>query len=322
MTEERPFKILVVDDEAVIALRLQKRLAKMGCDVSDVAYSGKEAIDKARRLNPDLVLMDIMMPGDVDGIEAARVIKTQLNIPVIFLTALSEDSIIERAKQAEPFGYLLKPLREREIKAAIEVALYRKKMEEKLQTAHNELDQRVKECTAELDHALKIIKRDKQKLSQRKSSLERLNTELFEVNQALSVLARNIDKEKHALERKVAHVVNAKIMPIIKGLQKDINCRKRLADLEVLAHYLKEIISDSNLNYNIFPPLTEHEMRVAVMIKNELTSQKIADVLSISLHTVKTHRKNIRRKLKIQNSRVNLASYLKSEFRSEGGKPE
>ena len=315
MTENRTYKILVVEDEAVISLRLKKRLAKMGYDVPAIAYSGEDAVEKARRFKPDLVLMDVMIPDKVDGIEAAKIMKAELNIPVIFLTAFSEDKIIERAKQVEPFGYLLKPFQDREIKAAVEVALYKKEMQEKLQKAHDELDQRVKERTAELDNALKIIKRSEQELSQRKSTLERLNTELFEVNQALSVLANNIDIEKDTLEKRVSQAVNTKIMPIIKGLQKDVYCRKRLADLEVLAHYLNEIISDSNLKYNIYPPLTEHEMRVAVMIKNELTSQKIADMLNISLHTVKTHRKNIRRKLKIQKSKVNLVSYLKSEFK-------
>jgi DNA-binding NarL/FixJ family response regulator len=315
MNEDRTYKILVVEDEAVIALRLQKRLAEMGYDVPDVAYSGEDAMEKARRIKPDLILMDVMIPGNVDGIEAAKMIKTELNIPIVFLTAFSEDKIIERAKQAEPFGYLLKPFQDREIKAAIEVALYKKGMEEKLRKAHIELEQRVKERTTELENALRIINHSEKELSHRKSTLERLNRELLEVNQALSVLARNIDKEKDALEKNVSQIVNAKIMPIVKGLQKDIYCQKRMADLEVLSHYLNEIVSDSNLNYNIYPPLTEHEMRVAVMIKNMLTSQKIADMLNISLHTVKTHRKNIRRKLKIQNRKVNLVSYLKSELK-------
>ena len=315
MTENRTCRILVVEDEAVIALRLQKRLSEMGYDVPDVAYSGEEAVEKAGRLRPDLVLMDVMIPGKLDGIEAAKIMKAQFDIPIIFLTAFSEDKIIENAKQAEPFGYILKPFQDREIKAAIEVALYKKEIEEKLRKAHADLEQQVKKRTAELDHALKIIKRSEEELIQRKSALEKLNKELLDTNQALSVLARNIDKEKDALEKKVSQAVHTKIMPIIKGLQKDIYCRKRLADLEVLAHYLTEIISDSNLNYIVYQSLTEHEMRVAMMIKNKLTSQQIADMLNISLHTVKTHRKNIRRKLKIQNSKINLVSYLKSEFK-------
>jgi DNA-binding NarL/FixJ family response regulator len=315
MNEDRTYKILVVEDEALISMRLQKRLGKMGYDVPGVAYSGEEAVEKAGRFRPDLVLMDVMIPGKLDGIEAAKMIKTELNIPVIFLTAFSEDKIIERAKQAEPFGYLLKPFQEREIKAAIEVALYKKEMEEKLRKAHDELEQRVKKRTAELDNALNIIKRSEKELIRQKSSLEKLNRELLDTNVALSVLAENIDKEKENMEKRISQEVSAKIMPIIRGLQKDVYFRKRLADLEMLAHYLNGIVPDSTVDYHLYSSLTEQEMRVAVMIKNGLTSQKIADMLNISLHTVKSHRKNLRKKLDIQKSGVNLGAYLKSKFK-------
>ena len=109
MTKKSAYKIMVVEDEAVIALRLQQRLTKMGYDVIGVSYSGEEALEKARSLRPDLILMDIMIPGKLDGIDVAEMVKSELDIPVIFLTAFSEDKIIERAKKAEPFGYILKP---------------------------------------------------------------------------------------------------------------------------------------------------------------------------------------------------------------------
>ena len=123
------YKILIVEDEAVIALNLQQTLIKMGYNVIGISYSGKDAVDKARRLVPDLILMDIRLPGKMDGIRVADIVKSELDIPVIFLTAFSEDKIIERAKKVEPFGYILKPIQEREIKAAVEVALYKKEME-------------------------------------------------------------------------------------------------------------------------------------------------------------------------------------------------
>lgn len=315
MNDERTCRILVVEDEAVIALRLQKRLKEMGYDVPDIAYSGEDAVEKAGRLRPDLVLMDIMLPGKLDGIEAAKIVKAEFDIPVIFLTAFSEDKILKRAKQAEPFGYLLKPFQDRDIKAAIEVALYKKGMEEKLQKAHSELEERVKQRTAELNDALKIIKRSENELRQRKSALERLNKELLDTNQALSVLARNIDKEKDNMEKRISQEITAKIMPIIKGLQKDVYCRKRLADLEVLTHYLKSIVPALTLDSPLYSFLTEQEMRVAVMIKNGLTSQKIADMLNISLHTVKSHRKNLRKKLNIQKSDIDLCTYLRSKIK-------
>jgi len=120
---------MVVEDEAVITLRLQQRLSIMGYEVIGISHSGEESLEKARHLRPDLILMDIKIPGRLDGIAVAEIVKTELDIPVVFLTAFTEDQIIERAKQAEPYGYLVKPFQDRELKAVIEVALYKKDME-------------------------------------------------------------------------------------------------------------------------------------------------------------------------------------------------
>jgi DNA-binding NarL/FixJ family response regulator len=324
MTKKSTRKILIVEDEVVIALRLQKRLSSMGFDITGVAYSGEEAVEKAKSLRPDLILMDIMLQGKMDGIVAAKIINAELDIPVVFLTAFSEDNIIEGAKHAEPYGFILKPFQDREIKAAIEIALYKKEMEKALQESeealkksHNELERRVNERTFQLNNALKTIKQSEAKLIQRKLSLEKLNKELLETNQALSVLARNIDKNKELLEKKIYEIIIVKIMPIIEELQDDKSCQKRLADLEVLKTYLNNLISGSTDHHDIIVCLSSQEIRVAALIKHGLTSQKIANMLNISLHTVKTHRKNIRKKLEIQNSKINLTSYLSQNLQND-----
>jgi CheY-like chemotaxis protein/DNA-binding PadR family transcriptional regulator len=123
-------KILVVDDEAIITMQLERRLSAMGYSVAGMAASGEDAVDKARRLRPDLVLMDIVMPGKMNGIEAAKIITKELGIPVVFITAYADDSIIEQAKSARPYGYIVKPFNELEIKPAVEVALFRKATEQ------------------------------------------------------------------------------------------------------------------------------------------------------------------------------------------------
>jgi CheY-like chemotaxis protein/DNA-binding PadR family transcriptional regulator len=122
-------KILVVDDEAIITMQLEERLSAMGYTVAGMAASGEEAIDKARRLRPDLILMDIVMPGKMNGIEAANLVTKELDIPVVFVTSYADDAIIEKAKSVRPYGYIVKPFNELEIKAAIEVALFRKAVE-------------------------------------------------------------------------------------------------------------------------------------------------------------------------------------------------
>jgi CheY-like chemotaxis protein/DNA-binding PadR family transcriptional regulator len=122
-------KILVVDDEAIITMQLEERLTALGYEVAGMAASGEESIEKARRLKPDIVLMDIVMPGRMNGIEAAKQIYEELGIPVVFVTSYADDAIIEKAKAARPYGYIVKPFNELEIKAAIEVGLFRSSTE-------------------------------------------------------------------------------------------------------------------------------------------------------------------------------------------------
>jgi len=193
----------------------------------------------------------------------------------------------------------------------------RKRAELALMKAHKNLEHRVKERTAELDLALKKIKRSEKELIERKSELEILNRELQETNRAMSVLARNIDRKKEELKKKVCEICSSKIMPILKKLQKDVYCKKREADLELILNYLTEIVHETPPIHGINSLLTEQEMRVIMLIKNGLTSQQIADLLCISIHTVKTHRRRIRKKLKIENKDINLALYLKSSLKSD-----
>ncbi len=125
-------KILIVEDEKIIALDLQRRLERFGYTVVDTASEGETAVRKARELRPDIILMDIMLAGAVDGIEAAKLVKRELQIPVIFLTAYADERTLERAKEAEPFGYILKPFKERELYTTIDIALYKYRVDEKL----------------------------------------------------------------------------------------------------------------------------------------------------------------------------------------------
>jgi CheY-like chemotaxis protein len=121
--------ILVVDDESIIALNLEEDIKELGYKTADIAASGEKAIEKARELRPDLILMDIAMPGEKDGIDAAVEITAELDIPIIFLTAYADEELIKRAKRVKPSGYILKPYDKREVRAVIEMALCKKEME-------------------------------------------------------------------------------------------------------------------------------------------------------------------------------------------------
>ena len=124
--------ILVVEDEIIIARNLQNKLKDFGYDVPAVASSGQEAIDKAGEIRPDLVLMDIKLEGDMDGVEAAAQIRHSFDIPVVYLTAYADKETLKRARITEPYGYILKPITVRELLANIEMALYKHKMESEL----------------------------------------------------------------------------------------------------------------------------------------------------------------------------------------------
>jgi diguanylate cyclase (GGDEF)-like protein/PAS domain S-box-containing protein len=124
--------ILIVEDEKIIALDLQRRLERFGYSVIGMASDGQEAISLARERRPDIILMDIMLAGGLDGIEPAKQIRAQLGIPVIFLTAYTDEKTLERAKEVEPFGYILKPFKERELYTTIDIALYKNSIDNKL----------------------------------------------------------------------------------------------------------------------------------------------------------------------------------------------
>ena len=127
-----PHRILVVEDESIVALDLTDRLVSLGYQVAGRAASAEQAVASTREQRPALVLMDIHLQGEVDGIAAAQEIRTRFHVPVVFLTAYAEDGTLDRAKLAEPFGYILKPFEDRELKSTIEVALYKHRAEEEI----------------------------------------------------------------------------------------------------------------------------------------------------------------------------------------------
>jgi PAS domain S-box-containing protein len=124
--------VMVVEDDAIIALQLQNSLTRMGYNVCNLVSSGEEAITQASALKPDIVLMDIRLRGDMTGIEAAEEIRKTLSIPIIYLTAYTDESLIDQSKDTGPYGYLVKPVREKELRASIEIAIYKSKTDRKL----------------------------------------------------------------------------------------------------------------------------------------------------------------------------------------------
>jgi len=125
-------RILVVGDEGIVAEEIRSRLKRLRYRVAAVVFSGEEAIKKAEETHPDLVLMDIRLRGDIDGVEAAQEIRARFDIPVVYVTAYADEATLQRAKTTEPYGYILKPFEDKELRTGIEVALYKHNIETRL----------------------------------------------------------------------------------------------------------------------------------------------------------------------------------------------
>lgn len=121
--------VLVVEDEFIVSKDIQSSLKKLGYNVVGAAPSGEKALEILETEQPDVVLMDIMLKGEMNGIETAEIVKNQYSIPVIYLTAYADEATLSKAKVTEPYGYILKPFKEIDLHTSIEMALYKHKKE-------------------------------------------------------------------------------------------------------------------------------------------------------------------------------------------------
>ena len=134
-------RILVAEDETIVAMDIADTLKKLGYAVTDTVPSGEQAIISVKQNRPDLIFMDIGLKGEMDGIQTAAQIRAQYSIPVIFLTAFVDEKTLDRAKETLPAGYLTKPFEENDLRIAIEVGLYRAKLEKERETLIKELQE-------------------------------------------------------------------------------------------------------------------------------------------------------------------------------------
>lgn len=124
--------ILVVEDESIVSKDIQHSLKKLGYNVVGAASTGEKALELARTEHPDIVLMDIMLKGDMNGIETAEIIRHELSVPVVFLTAYADESTLSKAKVTEPYGYIIKPFKEIDLHTSIEMAIYKHSKEQEI----------------------------------------------------------------------------------------------------------------------------------------------------------------------------------------------
>jgi signal transduction histidine kinase len=169
-------KVLIVEDEAIVAADLANKLENLGYRVSGSVPSGEQAMAVAGEYRPDIVLMDIRLSGYLDGIETAEHMRREHGIPVVYVTAHSDPDTIAKALGTDPFGYILKPFIDRELKTQIEIALYKHRSE-------------------------LVLRENAERLRQRQEELEKLNEELKDINRGMVGLYAELDEKAHELRR-------------------------------------------------------------------------------------------------------------------------
>jgi PAS domain S-box-containing protein len=132
-------RVLIVEDEPIVALDLKQELEQLGCDVVGVAESAEEAMAAAELCRPDVALLDVRIIGSMDGIETAKMLRAKHQVPAVFLTSYSDESTISRAAREMPYGYLTKPFQSGELKATLRVALHKAKVDAGARAIHEEM---------------------------------------------------------------------------------------------------------------------------------------------------------------------------------------
>lgn len=151
--------VLVIEDEILVARELEARLTAMGYVVDGIAGQAREGIELVAEKHPDLVLMDIVLRGEMDGITAAREIRARFDVPAIYVTAYCDEKTLERAKDTEPYGFIIKPFSKSELRATLEMAMHKRHMDLRLQKTHHELQETAHELrlkNEELEAELRI----------------------------------------------------------------------------------------------------------------------------------------------------------------------
>lgn len=315
----RKARILIVEDEIIIVRGLEDALGKLGYRVCGFALSGEDALSLVEKQKPDLILIDIFLQGHMDGIELAGTVRSHFRIPVIYITAYSDREVLERAKLTDPYGYIVKPFRDSQLKVTVELALERARQEQRKMaevaeylSVNEELGRRLLTRTGELTLLAEKHQQMEQEMHLYRRRIDELRNELAEVNRALAVIMRHTDKTRADVELEVAAAIRMKVVPILKQLESDPCLGKFRTDLEMLKLHLYQLSSGLVGESTWSCALSTAELRISTLIQQGCTSEEIAERLHVSLDTVKTHRKRIRRKLNLQNTATNLSTYLLS----------
>jgi PAS domain S-box-containing protein len=263
-------KILIVEDERIIAEDIKSALFSFGYDVIDLLTSGEAAIEKIKVVQPDLIMMDIMLDGELDGIHTAEIIRSRSNIPIIYLTAYADESTLARAKLTTPFGYLLKPFEDRELRAAVEVTFYRHDLELKLERS----EKRFRSLFEQSNDAVFILNEDGKIDNANERACEMLG---YYYEQMIAMQLTSFIPEKWLLQAldKIQNIQETKSLSFETKFRKenghllDIDCSLRLitADQKLIQCLARDVTEKKKAEREIFMLYRAIEQsRVSILI--------------------------------------------------------
>lgn len=312
MAMENKLRVLAIDDDRLLLDLYRDSLGAGQAFPFDVQYTecrtGEKGVAAVREaLKTDrpfaVIFLDLNLGPGMDGAAAGAHIRA-MDPAVNFVIATGTDGtnlmdIGARIPSRDKLLYLHKPFHIMEIRQFVAALGTKWRSERLLEKAHLDLQQKIGE-----------LQQSERALKAHKCELEDVNRQLMETNSALSILARNLEKARKVSERQLLHSSRTLILPIVDKLKQSRTLRGHRTDLDLLSSYIRDLNPGMADEVGMACSLSATESRIAAMIKVGMTSHDIARHLYISTETVKTHRKNIRRKLKLQGSGINLQSYL------------
>ena len=291
-------RLLIVDDDHKLCDALRETISGWGIKTRVVTKPSLLA-NQVRDCLFDIVLLDIVMPEQSGFDLIPEIRKLCPETKIIIMSGYADKEKAIKALRLGVFDFLEKPIKMRLLFHSVMRALDAQKTE------------------LELKKTLKELKRSQSDLLAHKRRLEKANERLWETNKALSVLAKNIERAGQESAKRIILKIRSLIIPVVERLRRDKNLERYKAELSMLMAHIETLTSGLASDAKIADRLSSTELRIVSMVVNGLTSQEIAEPLHISLSTVKTHRRNIRRKLNITRSNYNLRTYLESRIGKE-----
>jgi DNA-binding NarL/FixJ family response regulator len=285
-------RILIIDDEEAICSILKTYLSTLEYKVDSVMQM-HDAINCIKDDCHDVILLDIFLKEGI-GLDLIPEIKSSSDALVVVMSSYADKETAIKALRLGAFDFLEKPFQLELLSHTINRAL------EAL-----EANRKIKRLISDLEHR-------KNELMASQENLESLNNNLVQCNTALTVLAQNIERERDEMEKRVALRLKSLVVPALDKLRHDPTLHRYRFDLHMVLKQIEDLTTGFSADARLAVALSHTELRIASLIKNGLSTEEIAEYLHISPSTVRTHRKNIRKKLKINNSQYTLRTFLVS----------